>query len=455
MRFSRYNITTRKLNTGDYVLLNGLTGTLDIIDEEVYDVISSHSSDEALGPDVLKFIAPLSAHLLERGYITELSSSEELAKAKETALKLVEKSENPAWDVVLIPNLGCNYRCTYCFEKGTGYPSITMSKEQVDAIFAIIKDHVTPGEESLTLYGGEPLAKENRELIEYIIEKGCSSGHSFFAVTNGHDLEHYMDLLGNGKINSVQITMDGPKHIHDKRRITLDKSSSYDRILSNIETALRETDVSVKLRMNVDKRNAPFIMDLLDDLDRRGIINNPALLITANPVVGIGELGLTPKDIRALETAVEAKYPQFHEMFMGRTMVSNDKILPALYFGLPVPLRASVCSASDGMKVFSPDGNIYSCWSAIGMPEHIIGTYDESGKVSWDNKVLDNWKKTMIAFNKECLGCKYAFLCAGGCHRPAINKESAASVYDCDYYHNLFEDYLARVTESYLATVDE
>ena len=454
MRFSRYNILTRKLNNGDYVLLNGLMGTLDIIDEEACEVILKHSDDECLKPDVLRLIAPLSGHFLERGFLTELSSDEEIDKARETALNLIKEQEKNVWDVILVPNLGCNYRCTYCFEKEGGYPSLVLSREQVDAVFEIIKDKMKPGKESLTLYGGEPLAKENRELIEYIVDKGVSQGNTFFAVTNGHDLEHYMNLLGSDKISSVQITMDGPKEMHDKRRIALDKSSSYDKILSNIERALRETDVSVKLRMNLDKRNAPFIMDFLDDLDRRGIINNPALFIAANPVVGIGELGLTHDDMRELEIKVEARYPQFHEMFMGRTMVSNEKILPALYFGVPVPLRVSVCSASDGMKVFTPDGCIYSCWSAIGRQEHVIGTYDERENVNWDNGVLDRWKKTMVAFNEKCLGCKYAFLCAGGCHRPAINSEACASIYDCDYYHNLFEDYLARVTENYLATLN-
>ena len=449
MRFSRYNILSRQLSNGEYVLLNGMAGTLDLIDEEAYDLIKSHSDEEVLSKPVMDQMAEVREHFIERGYLTELSTDGELSKAEALAYDLIKKKENAKWIVVLLPSLGCNYRCTYCFEQNTGYPSITMGKKQVDAIFDIIKDKIESGSQ-LTLYGGEPLAKENREIIEYIIKKGKDIGSHFFTVTNGHDLDHYIDLIGKSSLSSFQITMDGPRDIHNRRRISLDKVSSYDKILSNIEKILRDTEAVVNLRINLDKRNAPHVMDFLEDLEMRGILNNPAFDVVANQVVGVGVLTLMHDDVRILEKAVEDKYPRFKDMFMGRTISSNDSIIPALLFGEPVARKTAVCGASSIMKLFCPDGKIYSCWSGLGRSDQVIGTFDEEGSIAWNSDVLEAWKQTMLPYNRECLGCRYAFLCAGGCHRPSLPNETSASSYECNYYKNAFEAYLARVADEYL-----
>lgn len=449
MKFSRYNILSLQLSGGDYILMNGMTGTLDRIDGEAYDLIRAHADDEVLSQDVLDEMEEVREHFLDRGYLTELDSAEELVKAEKFAQTLVEDTEKANWTVLLLPSLGCNYRCTYCFEQGAGYPAVTMSRKQVDAIFEIIKGHMEPGAQ-LSLYGGEPLTKENRDLVGYIVEKGKANGNSFFAVTNGHDLDSYMDLLGKDGIGSLQISVDGPREIHDRRRIALDGDSSYDRIMSNIEKALRNTDVEIHLRINIDKTNAPFVMDLLKELEQSGFLENKSFNVVANQVIGAGDITVDSRDLRKLEEEVEKKYPQLQDMFTGRTRESNDLFIRALYFGEPVPKRISVCGASGGMKLFSPDGKIYSCWSCLGYPDHVIGTFDEAGNVSWNQEVLEKWKRTMLPYNRDCLACRYAFLCGGGCHRPALKGETSAAAYECDYYKTMFSGYLARIADAYL-----
>ena len=450
MRFSTYNILTRQLANRKYVLLNGMRGTLDLVDEEAYTILSSYADAEALSQDVLDLLGEARDYFLERGYLTEHDRDGELAEAEEFAWKLAGEPGKHRRAYLLIPNLGCNYRCTYCFEQGAGYPAVTMSKKQVDAIFKIIREDIEPGD-NITLYGGEPLAKENREIIEYIVQKCDGTDNVFFAVTNGHDLDHYIDLLGSRKISLLQITLDGPKEIHDRRRIALDKSSSYDKVLANIETALRDTDVSIRLRINLDKRNAEFILPFLEDLEQHGILDHPAVIISASPVVGADGCEITPREVRKLEKTVEEKYPFFKERFINSATSANDAVLPAFIFGEPVRRKVTVCSASGGSMIFSPDGNIYSCWSFVGCSDHVIGTFDEEGHIVWNHETLDAWRRTMLPYNKKCLACKYAFLCAGGCHWQELKMKPSALTYDCDYYHNLFEDHLARITEEFLA----
>ena len=57
-------------------------------------------------------------------------------------------------------------------------------------------------EKTINLFGGEPLLKENKERIKYIINKGKKFGFNFSAITNGYDLDCYADLLAEDTIRS-------------------------------------------------------------------------------------------------------------------------------------------------------------------------------------------------------------------------------------------------------------
>lgn len=435
------------------MILNGLKGTLDLIDEEAYELIKAHEDDEELPGEVLDLISDFKDEYLNRGYLTSLGSDEEIVDARRQAKEMIESRNEDNWGVVLVPNLGCNYRCTYCFEKNGGYPELTMTKKQVDSIFEIIKYSITH-EDELTLYGGEPLDRNNRELIEYIVKKGSEIGKSFFVVTNGHDLDYYIDLLGDDKIKSLQITLDGPREIHNCRRIALDKDSSYDKIIKNIKTAISKSDVQILLRINVDKRNLPYIVELFENLDEQKILYNPNVSVSVNSVVGEDDVLLTHKELSELESSIEKQFPGLRGKYMSFERASNGKIMPALMFGEPVKCNAVSCGAVGGMKVFTPDWKIYSCWSSIGYPEHVIGTYDMHGKTIWNNAVLDRWKRKTVVFDKKCYSCKYVFLCSGGCKRPKLPNEARANAIECDYYQNMFVDYLALVTDEYMAVMN-
>lgn len=450
MRFSSYNIFTAPLSNGEHILLNGLTGLMDTIDEEAYEVVSSYAQEDFLPSEIMDKIEVIRDHFLERGYLTELTQDEEVAKAEALAFELASKRDPEQWGVVLVPNMGCNYRCTYCFEKEGGYPSKVMTKKQVDAVFKIIKDKIESGE-NITLYGGEPLAKENRDVIEYILEKCKEIDNTCLAVTNGHDLEHYIDLLGTKKISSLQITVDGPREIHNSRRIALDRESSYDKIMKNIENVLKETDANVRMRVNVDKRNVSHIIDLLADLERRGFLDNPNFRVAANAVVGVGELTLVNSALNELEETVEEKYPQIDYEFAGRTSDVNDHLFPAVYLNQKYPFIVSTCGADHALCVFAPDGTIYPCWSCVGLSKDVIGTYDETGTIRWNSQVKERWTRKMVGYKEKCIRCKFAFICGGGCNRPALPNEESGNMYDCDYFNNRFEDQLVKYTDSFLA----
>lgn len=70
-------------------------------------------------------------------------------------------------------------------------------------------------------------------------------------------------------INSVQITIDGPKEVHDRRRILRNGKGTFDRIIENIRNI--HDILRVSIRINVDKENADRVFELIDFIEKTGL----------------------------------------------------------------------------------------------------------------------------------------------------------------------------------------
>ena len=90
-------------------------------------------------------------------------------------------------------------------------------------------------------------------------------------ITNGYELESFLDFIEEYKIYQLQVTVDGTAEINDRRRLHKDGLPTYDRILKNVELAL-ERGVAISLRVNVGRENLHGIGALIDDLKARGFI---------------------------------------------------------------------------------------------------------------------------------------------------------------------------------------
>ena len=64
-------------------------------------------------------------------------------------------------------------------------------------------------------------------------------------------------------------------------------------------------------------------------------------------------------------------------------------------------------------------------------------------------------EKTMLAYNRKCLECKYGFICAGGCHKFVLTKAASDDLYNCDYHNYMFDEYLAGIADGSLAAENE
>ena len=98
--------------------------------------------------------------------------------------------------------------------------------------------------------------------------------------------------------------------------------------------------------------------------------------------------------------------------------------------------RSTFCGAQDGMFIFDPYGDLYTCWEVVGMERYKVGTYGE--KVVMDKEELDNWRGRNISTVPACSKCKYAFFCGGGCEAHALLEGRGPRSPYCDGFPPVF-----------------
>ncbi|MDR1898245.1 MAG: SPASM domain-containing protein [Prevotellaceae bacterium] len=426
LRKSSYTISVKIENERDkYMLIHGYTGAIDIVNFTVDKYLET-------GVDFSEDIVPFSKStldmLLNRGYLTTKDREEErqhvikLASLLHKTKKIMHKS------FVFMVAYDCNFRCPYCYESkvlknSRQWSRRVFSKEMVDkaynSIFMIEPEHrLRPN--VILLYGGEPLLKDNKDIVEYIVNKGKDLGFRFTAVTNGYDLAEYEHLLSPECIFMLQVTLDGTEEMHNRRRIHHSGEKTFQKILDNISLAL-DRGVNISLRINTDGNNFYDLDGLyllfkeLGFFEKRGKFNPYSAKLfdySQNEDVTDNSKGnrklnyLNEREFNLLHKKEKYKY---NCNLSDKAQMIKDSILKKkrLTFS-PV-----YCSAQIGSYILDPFGEIYGCWNEIGVKDKVIGHYFDE-EINWTD-YKNHWHSQNIGTSFQCSICKYAFICHGGC----------------------------------------
>jgi uncharacterized protein len=203
----------------------------------------------------------------------------------------------------------------------------------------------------------------------------------------------------------VQVTLDGPPAIHDRRRVLLGGQGTWDRIVANCLTAI-EMGLGINLRVNVDLRNASMVGVLLDRLLEEGIL----------PDAGIS-LGFVTDSTGACshvkdEVLSDEDRARLSIWFEGELLRRN--LLPS--GGLPSPLCGPMCSVESKRGfVIAPSGLVFKCWHQIdATAEQAVGHVSGIPVPNADAE-LDRWRRYDPALRKGCSNCRAFPTCQGGC----------------------------------------
>lgn len=303
----------------------------------------------------------------------------------------------------------CNLNCIYCMQKNLQHNEIYLSPSERVKLWENVIRLLSAKTFSLCLFGGEPFFDEKyvERLLSLAIEKGLQLS-SIDAVTNGTLIsENLISMFNKYPFNSLQITIDGPEEIHNSRRISKDNSNTFLRISQNIDRLLRETDLRIIINTVLDKANCKYYLDFID----YAISTWSKDIFSATPriIFNLGNecdpyLGCEFTERNNLNSVkdIDIYYETLNKLLLKG--VSINSFLP------------SMSCIHDNMRevVIGPDGSLYSCKSAIGVPDFHICSMNEV----LHNPVLALTKylsKKQGIKTIHCNNCSFYGMCNGGC----------------------------------------
>ncbi|HWQ20822.1 MAG TPA: radical SAM protein [Methanotrichaceae archaeon] len=435
MRASSYNIYVNLIEDDAYLIVQGYTGAIDKVNGAVYRYLKSDGKDGSATSSTVQ-------HLERRGYLTERSPDEEREKVRKIA-EIIHKRSLKGAGFTFAPTFSCQLRCTYCYEAHISHREdeaslAVMTSEHVRSAYAAIDEIIErfgkrPPTE-VTLYGGEPLLARNHDIVSEIVEEGVRRKLRFKAITNGFDLMKYEDLLGTDKIYFLQITIDGPEEIHNRRRFARNGRPTFNEICRGVQLAL-DRGCAVALRTNIDRSNLKGLAELNRFYMEMGWSRNPKFHPYAFTTFGESKENLL-EPMEFLE-ASSGLIPRTEGQRSIKTNFGIDYCFNGLLRSRTIPsLHPTYCGSNSGGYIFGPDGYIYTCWDEVGLDEGRIGRYMPD--LVWNEERSSEWLSRSIANIPECLNCSYGLICGGGCPRRAKKTYGSMRKPYCHQFSELF-----------------
>ncbi|MBU6997631.1 MAG: radical SAM protein [Theionarchaea archaeon] len=412
MKESRYNIYLLDEKEKKGLIYNSMQRSIVHIDDEVYNLMRSGRIEE-ISDDVTDVLKQ------GRALIDENQDELQILKIMFNRAKFSALSTG----FTIIPTHLCNLACTYCYQGHGDVMGKTMSTETARRAVEFIKKNAV-GRKSLGInfYGGEPLLFPDipfgilEQIKQFTDENGIYLSTSFTSngtlfteeiVKNLKDFEH-----------EVQITFCGSREVHDAVRVDKKGNGTYERLMDVI-SLFRDNDIRFHIRVDIDQENYHTISSLLEDLSQRGF---------GGLYIGFCPIG---KDICYTEM----------ERDSGRIdLVSLTRLFKVAHdMGFrtnPIYIQNFIegCAAiKDAFLAIDPDGDVYKCIAAPNYKEHRFGTLDESGNLSNVNyDAFCSWTLRDPLLIEECVQCKFAPICAGGCALSAYSKHGSIMSPGCD-----------------------
>lgn len=417
MQQSKYNLFTRLKDSENYLLMNPLYGTADILDPGLARV---YQSDEAL----------CYTPFVENGYIVH--PEEETRVYRQKYLDFIDTRDKDEVQLFFVPHYACNFRCTYCYQDEYAPAPAKLPKEVIAAFFEYTEKTFAGRQKYITLFGGEPLlpGEEYRNTIRYFFEKAAQSGIDVAVVTNGFHLIEYLDILRLASIREVQVTLDGVGDVHNQRRPHNSGQPTFETIANGIDRLL-EAQIPVNLRMVIDRDNIENLPEMARFAIHRGWVASPYFKTQLGRNYELhhcqagnkrlfDRAGLYSELYRLVKQYPEVR--EFHQPLfsVSKFLFENGE--------LPMPIF-DACPGAKTEWAFDYTGQIYACTATVGKKGEELGRFYPT--VALKDEAISLWQERDVLAIAECHNCNVQHICGGGCAAIAVNRYGHLHKPDC------------------------
>ena len=378
-----------------YYIFNTISGTLVKFDEKHY--INYLSNNFSFFKDS------------EINYLTQklfLKNDDNNTEVKKIEIDVFNNKLNTFY-LTIMPNLACNFNCSYCYEKKDNKKLL---KTDYLKIFEIIKN-IKCKNLVVMWFGGEPtlnyddIIRFNHLIKNYCLENNINfiskMTTNFFLISSNR-----FDELLDANIKEFQVTLDGFKNVHDKYRPLVNGKGTFDVLINNLLSVKKNKKDLIIIRVNFDNKNdygefIRYLNDNFGDDKRFGFIFRP-----------IENWDKIERDYTCDTELSEYKYTELTSYALKLHMNIIDTYLDDFY---------GCYSMYPNNMVITNNGEIKKCTVNLNSKDNYYGTLDKFD-------LSHEWEK----FDK-CSNCKVFPICEGGkckyiktsfdeCSKNALNK---------------------------------
>lgn len=417
-----YNILIQPDESDEFLLFNMLTGGIEILDKEEGILMAELQTLVSFDSTVFNSSTDLLHRLIAKEYI--IYESLDIVSFFEAHTEKTQFKKAGIINLTIGTTITCNMGCAYCFEFVK--PNNTLKDQKIkEQIVKYIEEIILyKGTQeihtlSVTWYGGEPLINVAAitDLSPGLIELTERYNLKYAAniITNGIYLtdENVQKLVDN-KVNSVQVTIDGARDVHDRKRPLKQKNAeNYLRILANLAGVPPAIDVNV--RINIDKEVADSVETLLDDFEIYGLWPQKYKQFHFDPawLRSYEEIDITV-DEKERRMYVD-EFFEFKQNFrvslterFNKWGKKNAMKKARLKWDLPSYQSTCATWASPISLVVDPNGCIHKCWETIHddskAPSSVFDSYNPETFASYS--AFNRYNHSVV-----CRNCKFLPVC--------------------------------------------
>lgn len=316
-------------------------------------------------------------------------------------------------NLVLNVSHDCNLRCRYCFAQTGHYRGERMNMKEEVALQAVKWLFSQAGQAeklNLTFFGGEPLLNlpliKTTAALVYEMGKKQNRHTAMNICTNGtimnDDVLRFIQEYDIG----VQVSLDGPREIHDAYRPFPGGGGSYDTVIKNLERLFREVSIFKIIPRATIPHGMIRINEVVDHLFDLGF-----KIVFFIPALGCGKFVINDADVEEMKE----QYNLLAEKFIEKNLQGGGFHI--------FPLSAEVKSIGDGVKRLygcgaglgfasvDVDGDIYPCMRFTQNLAYRLGNvftgFDPEKREMFFRRTVDN--------RERCRSCWARYLCGGAC----------------------------------------
>ncbi|RXA19886.1 SPASM domain-containing protein [Methanosarcina sp. MSH10X1] len=445
MKPSVYNFVWSTDDPEKAIVFNSLTTALAEVRKSRTGLLNVSQFDYALLPENEKQFVD---ELQKGGFVVE-DAADELKTVKFAYNS--DKYDSSLTRLIIAPTLACNFACSYCFEQSEKNQSrkseqnAFMPDSVKQDLLSYVEKIVKTGKDIfVTWYGGEPLLAKDIifDLSQKIIAltEENSVEYSAGMVTNGYLLSENPDIVQNlkgSRIKFIHVTLDGPREVHDSRRMLKGSNGpTFDRILDGVRL-LKTNGIETYIRVNIDRSNIENISRLLDVLKENNL---------SDVFIYLGHVIPYTAGCKSYESScmLTEEFSAINQEFYKNLNLMGFQAGRKSYY----PRFARACDANrTNAFVLDPDGDMYKCWTEIGNKTSSIGKIGDL--VRQDNEKVNReiqWLTWEPFEYSDCLKCKMLPICMGGCAHQAMFINSGRP--ECKEWKYGLENYVRNMFSS-------